>query len=104
MTRAAQRLGRGDLLRVVAVGRGPEELPYAAELAEAGATLAFTRHAAGDRPPGPPTGAELEPLLAGTEVFFVCGSARFADFAETLLLELGVSPEAIRVERFGVTG
>jgi ferredoxin-NADP reductase len=104
MTRAAQRLGRTDQLRVVAVGRGPDELPYAAELAAAGATIAYTRHAAGVRPPGPPTGAELAPLLVGTEVAFVCGSARFADFAETLLLELGVSPEAIRVERFGVTG
>ena len=55
MTRAARRLGREDLLRVVAVGRSPEEMPYADELAQAGATIAFTRHATSARPPGPPT-------------------------------------------------
>ena len=32
MTRAARRLGRTDLLHVVAVGRGHDELPYADEL------------------------------------------------------------------------
>ena len=32
MTRTARRLGRSDLLRVVAVGRSPEMLPYVDEL------------------------------------------------------------------------
>lgn len=104
MVRAAHHLGRSDLLRVVAVARGPEELPYADELTRAGATIAYSRHASGERPPGPPTADELRPLLAGTEVAYVCGSARFAAFAEELLLECGLEPEAIRVERFGVTG
>ncbi|MBD3914753.1 oxidoreductase [Nocardioides hwasunensis] len=104
MTRAARHLGRADLLRVVAVGRSPDELPYASELAEAGATIAFTRHTADDRPPGAPTVKELTPLLAGVEVAYVCGSARFAQLAEDLLVASGFSPEAIRVERFGVTG
>ena len=104
MIRAARHLGRSDLLRVMAVGRSPEELPYAEELAQAGATIAFTRHATSDRPAGPPTQAELTPLLAGAELAYVCGSARFAEFAENLLVESGMSPEAIRVERFGVTG
>jgi hypothetical protein len=62
MTRAARHVGRTDLLRVVAVGRSPEELPYAAELTEAGATVAYTRHGEGDRPPGPPTVDEVRPL------------------------------------------
>ena len=104
MTRAARRLGRSDLLKVVAVGRSPEELPYADELVQAGATIAYTRHGVGDRPPGPPTADEVVPLLAGAEVAYVCGSPRFADFAEGLLIASGLSPEAIRVEKFGITG
>lgn len=104
MTRAARHLGRSDLLRVLAVGRSPDDLPYAEELAQAGATVAFTRDRVGDRPPGPPTSAEIAPLLVGVELAFVCGSARFAAFAEDLLVESGFSPDAIRVERFGSTG
>ena len=104
MIRAARHLGRSDLLRVVAVARSPEELPYADELTRAGATIAYTRHGAGARPSGPPTADELSPLLAGAELAYVCGSSRFAEFAEGLLIASGLSPEAIRVERFGVTG
>lgn len=104
MIRAARHLGRADLLRVVAVARSPEELPYADELARAGATIAYTRHGADGRPPGPPTADELSPLLAGADLAYVCGSSRFAEFAEDLLIASGVSPDAIRVERFGVTG
>lgn len=104
MLRAARHLGRSDLLRVMAVGRSPEELPYAEELVQAGAAIAFTRHATSDRPAGHPTQAEVTPLLDGAEVAYVCGSARFAEFAENLLVDAGMSPEAIRVERFGVTG
>ena len=104
MLRAGRHLDRSDLLRVVAVARTPDELPYADELARAGATIAYTRHSTDARPAGPPTAAEVTPLLEDARVFYVCGSARFAEFAETLLLECGVSPDAIRVERFGVTG
>lgn len=104
MARAARHAGRSDLLRVMAVARSPEELPYAEELAQAGASFAFTRHSTSDRPAGPPTLAEINPLLAGAELAYVCGSARFAAFAEDLLVASGMSPEAIRVERFGVTG
>ena len=104
MTRAAAHLGRSDLLRVVAVGRTPEHLPYVEELAHAGATLAFTRESSTHRRPGPLTAEELSPLLVGAELAFVCGSARFAGFAEQLLVEAGFDPGAIRVERFGVSG
>ena len=104
MARTARRLGRSDLLRVVATGRSQEELPYADELARAGATFAWTRTGTDGRPAGPPTADEITPLLDGTEVAFVCGSARFAAFAETLLLDCGVEPGAIRVERFGPSG
>ncbi len=104
MIRAARHLGRTDLLRVVAVARTPVDLPYADELTQSGATTAYTRESASGRRPGPLTSTELAPLLVGTELAYVCGSARFAGFAENLLLESGVDPEAIRVERFGVTG
>jgi len=104
MARTARRLHRSDLLRVVAVGRGPAELPYAEELGRLGATLAYTRTDSPDRPAGAPTAEELGPLLAGTELAYVCGSARFAAYAETLLVDCGVDPQAIRVERFGPTG
>jgi ferredoxin-NADP reductase len=104
MLRTARRLTRTDLLHVVAVGRSPEMLPYADELGRAGATLAYTRHDTPERSAGAPTAAELMPLLAGVELAYVCGSARFATYAETLLVDCGVEPGAIRVERFGPTG
>lgn len=104
MIRAARHLDRTELLRVVAVGRNAAELPYAEELAGAGATIALTREATPARPAGPPTREEVVPLLDGVELAFVCGSARFADYAENLLLGAGLDPESIRVERFGVTG
>lgn len=105
MLRAARAAGRADLLRVVAVGRSPERLPYAAELAGSGrATLAYTRAEVDGRAAGPLAAAELEPLLAGPEVFYVCGSPRFAEFAEGLLLDGGVPAPSIRVEQFGPTG
>src|SRR5829696_5487446 len=84
MTRAARRAGRSGLLRVVAVGRGPDELPYAGELARAGASLAFTRAAVDGRPAGPPTARELAPVLTDVEVAYVCGSSRFATLGEAL--------------------
>ncbi len=65
MTRAARHLGRPDLLSVVAVGRSPEELPYAEELAQAGAAIAYTRHPTSARSAGSPTKEEIVPLLAG---------------------------------------
>jgi ferredoxin-NADP reductase len=104
MIRAARHLGRSDQLRVLAVARDPEHLPYADELAAAGATIAWTRHPTSTRPPGPPTTAEVAALLGEAELAYVCGSSRFAELAENLLVEAGFSPDAIRVERFGVTG
>ncbi len=104
MTRAARKVGRPELLTVVAVGRSREHLPYAAELSRAGATLAFTRESSDARPAGPPTSAEVEPLLEGRDLVYVCGSSRFAAYAEGLLLGLGVEPARIRVEQFGATG
>jgi ferredoxin-NADP reductase len=104
MSRAARQAGTPGLLRVLAVGRTPGELPYDEELRRFGATMAYTRHATPDRAPGPPSAAELAPLLAGTELTYVCGSSRFAGLAESLLMDSGVPPDRIRVEQFGATG
>ncbi|SED33745.1 Ferredoxin-NADP reductase [Nocardioides exalbidus] len=104
MSRAARHAGRPDLLRILAVGRSPDELPYDDELHRSGATVAYTRHSTGTRPPGPPTASEVAPLLDGIELAFVCGSSRFAGLAEALLVECGLAPDMIRVEQFGATG
>ena len=85
-------------------GADREALPYADELARAGAMLAFTRASSSDRAAGPLTAAELAPLLGEAELAYVCGSSRFAEYAEGLLLECGVDAAAIRVEQFGATG
>ena len=104
MIRTARRLGRTGRLAVAAVGRSPEMLPYVDELMHAGAAVAFTRHEDARRPAGPPTREELLPLLDSAEVFYVCGSARFAEYAVPLLLDCGVNPQSVRVEQFGATG
>lgn len=104
MLRTARRLHRPELLRVVAVGRSPDALPYDMELRRSDALRAYTRVDTDTRPAGAPTAAELTPLLDGIELAYVCGSARFAAYAETLLLDCGMAPGAIRVERFGPSG
>jgi ferredoxin-NADP reductase len=104
MSRTARRLGRADRLTILAVSRSPDVLPYADELRRFDARLTFTRHEDGRRPAGAPTREELIPLLEGVELAYVCGSARFAEYAENLLLDCGVEAGAIRVERFGPTG
>ena len=50
MLRTARRLGRSDLLRVVAVGSRPRDAAVADELGRSGALLAYTRHDSADRP------------------------------------------------------
>jgi ferredoxin-NADP reductase len=104
MLRYAGRVGRTDLLRVCAVGRTREELPYVDELLDAGAFVALTRENLGDRVAAPPYPSELEPLLDGVDRAYVCGSVGFASFAVRTLTELGVPTDAIRVEQFGATG
>ncbi len=104
MLRFARRHGLEHLLRVVAVDRTLERLPYAAELREAGAFVALTRENLGDRVAAPPYHDELEPLVAEAERAYVCGSVGFASYAQRLLGEVGVRADTIRVEQFGSTG
>jgi ferredoxin-NADP reductase len=117
MLRRSLEIGRPDLLRLAAFARGPKELPYADELAAGGAVLGFSRDRGGledleghevasaaARPLGRVRAEDLVGLLQAEQTAYVCGSAGFAESASALLVELGVAPSQIRVERFGPTG
>ena len=104
MIRTARELGRLDLLRVAVSARTLAELPYADELAAAGALIVLTREAHGIRPAARLTAVDLLPLWEPGQTAYVCGSAGFADAAGQLLLGLGMRAEDIRVEQFGPSG
>jgi ferredoxin-NADP reductase len=104
MLRHAQAIGRSDLLRIAVSSRTLAELPYADELVASGALIVLTRAELGDRPAGRFTAAELALLWEPGRTAYVCGSASFAEAASQLLVETGVPPSEIRVERFGPTG
>ncbi|SOD74496.1 ferredoxin-NADP reductase [Jatrophihabitans sp. GAS493] len=115
MLRHAIHLGRADRLRLAVSSRSFATLPYAEELVAAGALIAITREAYGDRAAGRLTAAEVA-ALAKAELsseassdgperdVFVCGSTPFAEAASSLLVELGVPSRQIRIERFGPSG
>ena len=96
--------GAPGQLKLAVSGRNLPELPYADELAAAGATIALTRVPHGERPAGRLTAADLMPLLVPGATAYVCGSAGFAEFASLLLVGLGVPVLDVRVERFGPSG
>jgi ferredoxin-NADP reductase len=100
MLRLGRNLGRADLLRLVVSVRTPADLFYADELPGPQSHVIYTRV----RPEGRLAAADVAPLLAPDLTAYVCGSARFADAASHLLVDLGVATENIRVERFGPTG
>jgi len=101
MIRHARDLGRLDLLRVAVSSRTLAELPYADELATAGALVVLTREAHGIRPAARLTAMDLFPLIEPGQTAYVCGSAGFAEAASQLLVQLGMPPSSVRVERFG---
>ena len=101
MVRHARAIGRLDLLRVAVSARTRAGLPYADELAEAGALVVLTREASGIRPAARLTAMDLLPLWEPGQTAFVCGSSGFAEAASQLLVGLGTPPSSIRVERFG---
>jgi ferredoxin-NADP reductase len=107
MLRYAVREGLADRLRVVAVGRTLDELPYAEELLAAGAFVALTRENLGSRVAAPPYPEEVRDLVdlpTPAERAYVCGSVGFASFATRLLGEAGMRSAEIRVEQFGASG
>jgi ferredoxin-NADP reductase len=101
MLRHARSLGRTDLLRVAVSSRTLVELPYAMELMDAGALIVLTREPYGDRAAARLMGDELKALWEPDQTAYVCGSARFAEAASQLLVDIGVPDHSIRVERFG---
>jgi ferredoxin-NADP reductase len=104
MLRTARDLQRTDLLRVAASARTLAGLPYADELAAAGALIALTREARGIRPAGRLSEADLVPLWEPGQTAYVCGSASFAEAASQLVVAMGLPAGRVRVERFGPSG
>jgi ferredoxin-NADP reductase len=105
MLRQARQTGRSDLVRLLVSVRSPDTLYYADELPGPESTVVYTRQApdGSSRPPGRVTAEDLASALMPDATAYVCGSARFADFASDLLLDAGVPAERVRVERFGPT-
>lgn len=105
MLRHARHLDRLDLFRLAVSARTLAELPYADELAAAGAVIALSREdSANGRPAGRLTATDVTALVSAAADYFVCGSAGFAEAATELLTTAGVEASAIRVERFGPSG
>jgi ferredoxin-NADP reductase len=104
MVRHAAVLGVPDLLKLAVSARTIQDVPYASELAAAGATIALSRTDQPHRPAGRLSAAELRPLVVKDAITYVCGSAGFAEFASSLLVELGCPSADVRVERFGPSG
>ena len=105
MLRHARHLGHAERFNVAVSSRTLAELPYAAELTTAGATVVLTREdTVAGRLAGRLMANELAPLVVDPATYYVCGSAGFAESASGLLTGLGVPAGTIRVERFGPSG
>ena len=104
MLRHARDLGTADLLRMAVSARTMADLPYADELAEAGALIALTREDQPHRAAGRLTMDELASLADPTAVHFVCGSPAFSATITDQLMGTGVPSDVIRVESFGPSG
>ena len=106
MLRLARITGREDRLRVVVSVRAPEELFYRDELPGPNVEVIYTRRppAGYRRPAGRITTADLPADIDPRATVFVCGSAAFAEAATSAVVERGIAPDRIRVERFGPTG
>lgn len=104
MLRHARDLGRPDRLRLAVSARTRADLPYADELATAGALIRLTREPGGARL-GP---EELRDLVGDpadpATIHYVCGAPAFSSAAVTWLQLLGVPDKTIRVESFGPSG
>jgi ferredoxin-NADP reductase len=104
MLRSARLAGRADLLQLVVSVRTPDDLFYPEELSGPGVTVAYSRAASPTgRAAGRLTVADLPPLDPATQMAYVCGSAGFAGAAGQLLVDAGMPPDRIKVERFGPT-
>jgi ferredoxin-NADP reductase len=104
MLRLARRRSSADLVRLVVSVRDPSSLYYAGELPGPETTIVYTRGApASDpRPPGRLRATDLHPPEGASA--YICGSSPFADAAAELVLDLGIGPGRIKIERFGPSG
>jgi ferredoxin-NADP reductase len=105
MLRHARHIGKESLLRLAVSARTQADLPFADELAAAGALIVLTRE---DSPAGRARGrlaaSELQPLVDPEATCYVCGSNSFAEAASMLLVDQGVPAQSVRIERFGPSG
>jgi len=106
MLRLARRTQRADLVRLLVSVRAPDDLYYADELPGPETRVVYTRESppGASRLPARLAATDLADLIAPAATAYVCGSSGFADAASHLLVDLGLPPERIRVERFGATG
>jgi ferredoxin-NADP reductase len=104
MLRHAVRLGATELVRLVVSARTMADLPYADELAAAGALIALSRTDQPGRAAARITVGELAPLVPSAGPCLVCGSTSFSGAATRMLADLGVDVRRIRIESFGPTG
>jgi ferredoxin-NADP reductase len=106
MLRLARATGRSDMIELVVSVRSPHDLYYADELPGPETSVLYTREAPPDsrRAVGRITAEDVVQHLGAEAGVYVCGSAPFANAAGDLLIELGVTPERIRFERFGPSG
>jgi len=106
MLRLARRTGRSDVLRLIVSARTPADLYYRDELPGPETTVIYTRDAPPDWPrqPGRLKAEDLAGCPVGADtIAYVCGSPGFADAATALVMDAGIPPDRIRVERFGPT-
>jgi len=102
MLRHARALGSTDLLKLAVSSRTLSELPYATELADAGAVSALSReHSAAGRMAERLGAFELATVVTGGATYYLCGSTGFTEATSNLLMDLEVPAEVVRVERFG---
>lgn len=102
MLRHARALGSTDLLKLAVSSRTFSELPYAAELADAGAVIALSREeSVAGRVAGRLVASELATVLVADASYYVCGSTGFTEATSNLLTNLQVPAKVVRVERFG---
>ena len=106
MLRLARRLGMSPQVRLLVSVRGPGDLYYSDELPGPETAVVYTRETPSGfrRPPGRMSEDDITPLLLDDPVAYICGSATFAEAATGLVINAGVPPERIRIERFGPTG
>lgn len=104
MLRHSRRVG-GTARLLVSV-RTPQDVIYADELLGADdATVVYTRAipATSPRPPGRITANDVADVLIPGSTVYLCGNSGFVATASSLVTELGVPADRIRVERFGPT-